>query len=599
MNGNSRGPTGALRRLGVLSLPALAVALAALPASGQKIIDPDPNGYIQNETSLALIPGPPGLPALIAVAYNNDPTAATGLGVSMSVDGGLNWNALALPMPVDPGGSGANMTDAFDPAAAFDLLGNLFVEHISTLGGYPGASALFVTRYDSNTAMWYPPSTVAYSPAALGYPDPTYRFNDKCHLTTDRDPAGVSPYANNVYATWIRDGGYGVGPWSDIFFSTSANQGATWTYPGGGPNPLPINDNPYAPLGTPPFDMANGPNVAVSPNGTVYVAWMDVDVTLPQTTGTMMIDRSFNAGLTWGTDIVVQAAVPCSPTNLSTVSRADARARSYPCLAVAPNLNANGQYDVYMVYSADPDGALPDEADVFFTSSANGGVTWSPPVRVNQDVSPFDQFEPWIAVKPNGWIDIAWYDRRLDPFDTAWDVAITRSIDGGMTFAPEVFLCGLGTAPTPHMPWGEYWMGEYLGLGVDQTHAYVAFTSSLVDTLGDVYVVSVPNRAMTTAVPGTPEGEGTAGLRLDCPNPYRPGDAIRFALPEAGDVRIAVYDAAGRLVRVLIAEPMGEGDHEVAWDGRDRDGASAARGVYFLRLERGADRIAEKIVLVR
>jgi len=603
MNRNRRRPRGATAFPRVppgVALAAVLVLLLAVPAGAQTLIDPDPLGLIQNETSLALIPGPvPGVPQLLAVAYNNDPLTNTGLGVALSQDGGVTWALMALPMPTDPAGS--IMTDAFDPAAGFDALGNLFVAQISTLGGYPGAGGLFVHRYDSITGLWYPPTIVAYSPPATMYPDPFYRFNDKCHLTVDRDPVGISPYLNNVYATWIQDGGYGVGPWSDIFFAWSANQGATWNYPAGSPVPVPINDIPYVPGGPPPFGMDNGPNVAVAPDGTVYVAWMEVDVTVPQTVGTLWIDRSFNGGLTWGTDIMVQPPLLNCPGNLSTVSRADARARSFPALAVSPLPNLQGFYDVYMVFAADPDNpGGPDEGDIYFTRSADGGLTWIPPIRVNQDLSLNDQFEPWIAVKPNGWIDVAWYDRRNDPLDTWWDVVVTRSIDRGNTWAPELFI----TDPTiifqtPHMAWGEYWMGEYLGLAVDSEFLYLAFTSSVTDTLGDVYFAARHNYDINTSVPGAPELGDGVGLRLDCPNPFRPDAVIVYGLPAAGKARVAVHDLAGRLVRVLVNEPCAAGEHRVVWDGRDERGRPAAAGVYFLRLEAGENRVTEKITLLR
>jgi hypothetical protein len=430
-------------------------------------------------------------------------------------------------------------------------------------------------------------------------PDPFYRFNDKCHLTVDRDLLGMSPFANRIHVTWIKDGGASIGPWSDIFFAYSTNQGVAWSYPGGSAVPVPINDVPYVPLGNPPFDMANGPNVAVSPTGTVYVAWTQMDVTIPQSAGAIRLDRSYDGGVTWGTDITVQPGLLCCPANLTSALGADARARSFPCLAVSPLLNPQGLYDLYLVYPADPDGAGPDEADVFFTRSADDGATWSPPFRVNPDPTPFDQFQPWVRVKPNGWIDIAWYDRRNDPMDTMWEVVMTRSADRGMTFAPEVFLTVPGPFPTPHMTWGERWMGEYLGLGVDQTHAYVAFTTSMPDTAGDIYFASVHNFAMSTAAPELPGAEAGTALQLECPNPYRPEAAIRLTLPAPGRARLTIHDALGRLVKVLEDGERTAGQHVVTWDGRDRRGQVVAAGVYFLRLEAEGGRATEKIALLR
>jgi hypothetical protein len=581
----------------VLALVGILLACAAAPA--QQIIDPDPMGLIQNETSLTILPGVPGLPVLIAVAYNNDPTGATGLGVGLSTDAGASWGNVVLPLPLDPGGSGQQMTDAFDPAAGFDRPGNLFVAQISTLFGYPGANGLFVHRYDSNAGIWFPPATVAYQPAAAGYPDPFYRFNDKCHLAVDTDPNGISPYAGNVYVAWIQDGGYGVGPWSDIFFAWSANQGATWNYPGGSAVPVPINDNPYAPAGIPPFDMANGPNIAVAPDGRVYVAWTEIDVTQPQAPATIRMDQSGNGGMTWGPDINVQTGLLGTPGNVSTMSRLDARSRTFPCLAVAPAQNPNGTYDLYLVYASDPDGAGPDEADVFFTMSPLAGVLWTMPLRLSTDLTPGDNLQPWVKVKPNGWIDVAWYDRRNDPTDTNWDVWITRSIDGGATWAPEVALTGPGfQVPTPHMPWGEYWMGEYLGLEVDAGFAYVAFTSSVSDSLGDVYFAMIENYAMSTGAPEMGIAPGDA-LRLDCPNPLRAGGRLTFTLPRAGEAELTVFDLQGRRVRSLARGTRDAGEHRVAWDGRDDAGQAVASGVYFIRLRAGDERVIRKVALLR
>ncbi len=55
--------------------------------------------------------------------------------------------------------------------------------------------------------------------------------------------------------------------------------------------------------------------------------------------------------------------------------------------------------------------------DVEFTQSTDGGLTWSPPVKVNDNVDasgvPTDQFQPEVAAGPNGAVAVAFYDRRL------------------------------------------------------------------------------------------------------------------------------------------------------------------------------------------
>lgn len=459
---------------------------AAVRAGVDVQVDPDPGGLVQNETSLTLVPG---YSNRVVVAYNNDPTGTTGLGVSMSTDSGATWSAGTLPIPFDPSGI-TQMSDAFDPSAGADTQGNVYVAQISFLGGVGQDSGLWVHRYSVGGGTWSGPVNVSYDGPSAGANDPNYRLNDKVHLTVDRNAASLSSYRDRVYTTWIKDRGLGQpSPWSDIYFAWSTDQGATWNTPTQHPvtsEPL-INDNPGTGTG-----LANGPNAAVAPDGTVYVAWLNVDVTVNQdTSAALYIDKSTDGGQNWGADVMVRG-INSLPGHLTTAGgTADARARSFPSIAVDPANSSN----VYMVYAEDVTTGDTDEGDIFFIKSTNGGATWSStPLQVN-DVSSGDQFEPWMAVKPDGTIDVVWYDRRNDSQDEKWDVYIARSTDGGASFSPNLRLTDQSFA-TPVVAGGEGWMGEYLGLAVDATTAYVAFTSSLTDSTGDVYFDKIANAAV-------------------------------------------------------------------------------------------------------
>jgi len=69
------------------------------------------------------------------------------------------------------------------------------------------------------------------------------------------------------------------------------------------------------------------------------------------------------------------------------------------------------------------------------------------------------------------------------------------------------------------------------------------------------------------------------------PNPFNPETTIRFVLPVAAQVELAVFDVLGRRVRVLVDEFRVAGDHAAVWDGRDQTAAPAGSGVYFCRLQ--------------
>jgi hypothetical protein len=94
---------------------------------------------------------------------------------------------------------------------------------------------------------------------------------------------------------------------------------------------------------------------------------------------------------------------------------------------------------------------------------------------------------------------------------------------------------------------------------------------------------------------------GARGYRLDAnePNPFNPTTTIRFAVERAVPARLAVYDVAGRLVRVLLDAQLEPGEYPVEWDGRDDAGRDQASGVYFYRLSTPDFTQARRMTLVR
>jgi hypothetical protein len=98
---------------------------------------------------------------------------------------------------------------------------------------------------------------------------------------------------------------------------------------------------------------------------------------------------------------------------------------------------------------------------------------------------------------------------------------------------------------------------------------------------------------------------GGAGSPSPCrvlrasPNPFNPRTTIRFDLPDAGQARLAVYDVAGRLVKVLVEGETLAGSHEAVWDGRDASGRAVPSGSYLARLVAGGKVEGVRLSLVR
>ncbi len=90
-----------------------------------------------------------------------------------------------------------------------------------------------------------------------------------------------------------------------------------------------------------------------------------------------------------------------------------------------------------------------------------------------------------------------------------------------------------------------------------------------------------------------------ATLHPPVPNPFNPRTTIRFELPGAVRIKLAVYDLNGRLVARLAGGELPAGAHEVVWDGRDGDGRPAASGIYLCRLDAGGVVRGQRLALIR
>jgi len=81
------------------------------------------------------------------------------------------------------------------------------------------------------------------------------------------------------------------------------------------------------------------------------------------------------------------------------------------------------------------------------------------------------------------------------------------------------------------------------------------------------------------------------GLTQNYPNPFsternfdNPHTLINFALPEAGEVALNIYNELGQFVRRLVGGKYPRGTYQVNWNGRDDSGRPVAAGMYFYQI---------------
>ena len=82
----------------------------------------------------------------------------------------------------------------------------------------------------------------------------------------------------------------------------------------------------------------------------------------------------------------------------------------------------------------------------------------------------------------------------------------------------------------------------------------------------------------------------------------RRSTSIRDGLVEFSEAHsqlsLQLFDAAGRLVSVLMDGTRPAGRHQIVWNGVGRNGSPANPGVYFYRLEAGSHTSARRLTVV-
>ena len=408
----------------------------------------------QSETTLT-IAGPN-----LVSAYNDSGSFLNGAahftGYSVSFNGGRSWQDMGT-LPDSAEG------DAGDPVLATDTqTGRVYM---STLGFNTGTQ-IQVFRSDDNGVTFGAP--VNGTPGFGG----TRAFQDKEWIAVDNFPG---PGRGNVYLGWRQFGGPGEG----VKMTKSTDGGATW-----GPN-----------QGTTILSGdGQGSYVTVTPDHCVHFFFLS-DILGGNI---IKVRTSCDQGATFGPASTV-VDITSTGVNGDLNLKGGLRSNAFPSVAVNP---VNGT--MYLTYN-DKFGALG--ADIFLTSSSDGGATWSTPARVNSDGTANDQFFPTVAVNQTGRaLMVGWYDRRDDPNNLAMRrysrLATINPSTGVLTLSANfalspAFPVVIGQDPVINTTY----MGDYDQIAADRSHFFTTWGDN---RLGNSFHANQPDvRFVRVGVDGT------------------------------------------------------------------------------------------------
>ena len=415
-------------------------------------------------------------PAIAANPLNSMNVVATDLfSLRVSIDGGATWSA-ATPESVP----GTHVTCG-DSSIAFDSAGRLFWTYLGCLSTNYNFIDIFIAQVDPATGAvvaGYPVNVTA-SPG-VNLPASGGTCHDKPWSAADRF-AG-SPFQDRLYVAWAQFTGTGCSLPAVIMTAYSADQGLTWssasTLSDGAEGFVWPAHTAVAPNGDAYVAYHSQPSFL--PDGTsgqVFVLRsMDGGVSYPQktlayTAGNADITfniqgfpRMLNQSRTWtqGSDQAWLLPDPIAPGVVSVVAADD------------PTNSA--------------DGGANDDLAVYIVRSSDSGLNWSAPLQVDVGPGSSHQFFPTAGIDSTSQcLTVAWYDTRASATngngDSLLNVFVRSSANGGLTFGPEVKISDVAFdpdlgAPDRFPPTGTLRIGEYIGVAVSNGVAHAVWTGN-------------------------------------------------------------------------------------------------------------------------
>ena len=113
------------------------------------------------------------------------------------------------------------------------------------------------------------------------------------------------------------------------------------------------------------------------------------------------------------------------------------------------------------------------------------------------------------------------------------------------------------------------------------------------------YVAEMPSETNTSVNEHTEQAPSGYRLSPLFPNPFNAVVTIRYAIPRAERVEVAIRDVTGRRVYLLENRDIPAGEHTLTWNAIDDKGKAAGSGLYFATLRAGTVLRVERVMLMR
>jgi hypothetical protein len=412
---------------------ALRITAGRATSVGTNVLANKP-GIVEAHNSPSLGRDPRAPDAVVATHRIDRPGFSAVL--NWSADGGRTWSSTALPLP--PG-----LDRPYGADAAFAPDGTLYVTYVNLEGNGNVPANLWLSKSTDRGQTLSAPVHIAG------------RLAFQARVAVDR--------AGTVHVTWLQGSQVGLlkllGAPSPIVASSSSDGGRTFA------PPVQVSD--------PSRELVGAASPVIDSDGRLVVLYEDfkgdrrdfqnLEGPAWDQPFALVVTRPVGAGFAKGVELE-KGLVPTR--------------RFLVFVPEFPSIAAGAGNTLYVAWS---DGRNGDE-DVFLRRSQDGGGTWSPATRVNDNPirDGTSQYLPRVDVSSDGRVDVLFLDRRRDRRNVMTDATLASSSDGGRSFlntrlSSRSFDSRVGASASPTLPID---FGSRLGLASRSGHSLAAWTDT-------------------------------------------------------------------------------------------------------------------------
>ena len=232
------------------------------------------------------------------------------------------------------------------------------------------------------------------------------------------------------------------------------------------------------------FRVVQGSQPAVTPDGTVFVAWYD---SLEDGSGEgkgRIYARSSRNGSDFGEPVLAAEFYEGNDRP---------RSASFRNPSYFPQIAAGPGAELYIVFAARTLSKPTDDGDIYFVRSLDMGQTFSRLSKINQDKTNRLQFFPAIAVTRKGNLNVMWGDMRDDPAGLKYHIYYTQSLDRGDKWGfdlpeknirePDTRVTDFPSNPNKAFPRGAF-IGDYFAIAANDQDVYLVWTDARLGEYG-------------------------------------------------------------------------------------------------------------------